>query len=105
MGLKDQIEIAQAELECGHLISYHAPTGGCVLCLRAQLAEAEALLLETLPAVQSYARKHGRAAVAAGRRNDADHMSKHTAIEKSAWSLVDSIRAFLAGKEKRNEGR
>ena len=64
--------------------------------LRSRLAEAEALLREAIPAVQSYARKHGRAVVAAARRNDADHAAKHADIEKSAWGLADRIRAFLA---------
>lgn len=73
--------------------------GECLLCqrdaLRSRLAEAEALLREALPAVQSYARKHGRAVVAAARRNDADHVAKHAAIEQSAWGLADKIRAYL----------
>lgn len=61
-----------------------------------RLAKAEALLREAIPAVQSYARKHGRAVVAAARRNDADHATKHADIEKSAWSLADRIRALLS---------
>ena len=67
-----------------------------VLILEARLAEAEALLREAIPAVQSYARKHGRAFVAAARRNDAYHAAKHADIEKSAWGLADRIRAYLA---------
>lgn len=62
---------------------------------RSRLAEADALLREALPAVQSYARKHGRAVVAAARRNDADHVAKHAAVEQSAWGLADKIRAYL----------
>lgn len=62
----------------------------------AKLAEAETLLREAIPAVQSYARKHGRSFVAAARRNDAYHVAKHADIEKSAWGLADRIRAYLA---------
>lgn len=67
-----------------------------VLILQARLAEAEALLREAIPAVQSYARKHGRSFVAAARRNDAYHAAKNADIEKSAWGLADRIRAYLA---------
>lgn len=68
---------------------------GRLLTVCHRLAEAEALLREALPAVQSYARKHGRAVVAAARRNDADHVAKHAAVEQSAWGLADKIRAYL----------
>jgi hypothetical protein len=63
-----------------------------------QLAEAEALLREALPSVQSHIRKHRRSWEAAMKRGDEFHTRKHCEQMNKDLALESRIDAHLARK-------
>jgi hypothetical protein len=65
--------------------------------LRARLAEADALLREALPSVQSHIRKHRRSWEAAMKRGDEFHTRKHCEQMNKDLALESRIDAHLAG--------
>jgi hypothetical protein len=64
--------------------------------LRSRLAEAEALLREALPSVQSHIRKHRRSWEAAMKRGDEFHTRKHCEQMNKDLALESRIDAHLA---------
>jgi ElaB/YqjD/DUF883 family membrane-anchored ribosome-binding protein len=66
--------------------------------LRSRLAEADALLREALPSVQSHIRKHRRSWEAAMKRGDEFHTRKHCEQMNKDLALEARIDAHLARK-------
>jgi hypothetical protein len=66
--------------------------------LRSRLAEADALLREALPSVQSHIRKHRRSWEAAMKRGDEFHTRKHCEQMNKDLALESRIDAHLARK-------
>jgi hypothetical protein len=64
--------------------------------LRSRLAEADALLREALPSVQSHIRKHRRSWEAAMKRGDEFHTRKHCEQMNKDLALESRIDAHLA---------
>jgi hypothetical protein len=65
--------------------------------LQMLLAEADALLREALPSVQSHIRKHRRSWEAAMKRGDEFHTRKHCEQMNKDLALESRIDAHLAG--------
>jgi hypothetical protein len=100
---------ADYESACGLVADMHAaavgevrgPTLGVVEdieALRSRLAEADALLREALPSVQSHIRKHRRSWEAAMKRGDEFHTRKHCEQMNKDLALESRIDAHLARK-------
>jgi hypothetical protein len=64
--------------------------------LRSRLAEADALLREALPSVQSHIRKHRRSWEAAMKRGDEFHTRKHCEQMNKDLALESRIDTHLA---------